>query len=192
MPFVTVMMYGTSWPRETLHERRRLRDVDRLVEIEVERDVVVEDLARARHEAVVEHQMQVVVRARRAAAQPRAAAETPRASLRSAARSPARRRRSDAGHDGTENAAVVGRRLRRNDCRDVRRDTRRRRRVTLQQIAPAARARGIREVQVELVVAVAERDLALLVRIVEAGRRQRRAADRRDEAHRRARDRRAR
>ena len=79
---------------------------------------------------------------------------------------------------------------RRNDGRHLR-QVRRRRRRHAEQIGAAAGARRVREVQIELVVAVAERDLALLVRVVEAARRQRDAAARRHEAHRRAGDRRA-
>ena len=73
--------------------RRRLRDDHGLVEVEIERDVVVEDLARARHEARVERQVQVIVRAARARRRRTPAAAAPRAPLRSAAPSPARRRR---------------------------------------------------------------------------------------------------
>ena len=172
MPFATVIMYGTSWPRETLHERRRLRDRDRLVEVEIERNVVVEDLARARHEAVVERQVQVVGRARRAADRRR------RLELRRLRLAVLRRRGTassiDAGHDGTANAAVVASK-RRND-RGQAGEVRRGRRRHAEQIAAAARARGSAKFRVELVVAVGERDLALLVRIVEAGRRHRDAA----------------
>ena len=75
----------------------------------------------------------------------------------------------EAGHDGTTNAAVARSRLRRNDV-GYAGQVPYGRRSHLQQIAAAARASGVGEAQIELVVAVRERDLALLVRIVETRR----------------------
>ena len=58
--FVYVITYGTSWPRDTFISGVVFVIDSRPCMIRVERDVVVVDLARTRHLAVVEQEVHVI------------------------------------------------------------------------------------------------------------------------------------
>ncbi len=125
-----------------VHERRRLRDRDRLVEIEIERDVVVEDLARARARRCRRTSGASGNSCRPCPARRTRAAAAPTPSTSQCCVVAGTASSIEAGHDGTANAAVVADAQRRDDRRHVREVARRRRRRHAEQVAAAARAAG--------------------------------------------------
>ena len=171
----TVITYGTSCPRVTLSSGVVLEIAMRAGELRIERDVVVEDLARARHLAAVQHQVDVVDRAGAAWRNRCSRRELRR--LHFAEQGRARNRIVGAARAGRHRERCgrsAGRR--RDDLRIARNVVRSRRRRHPDEVITAARAGRVAEVDVELVIAVRERDLPLLGRIVEAARRQGRGA----------------
>src|SRR4051812_33559719 len=148
-----------------VEQRCGLGDGDGAVEFRIERDLVVEDLARTWHLAVVESQDDVINRAR-------------------ATRLDRRRGRNVGGlylaelwraGDRIVETAQAGRHgersgIRRNDLR-IARNVIRSWRGHGDLIFAAARTCRIAEVNIELIESIRERDLALLCRIIEATRR---------------------
>ena len=102
----TVITYGTSCPRVTLSSGVVLEIAIEPVELRIERDVVVEDLARARHLAAVQPQVDVVDRAGAACRNRCSRRELRRLHFADTAAVPGIASSALPGQAGTENAAV--------------------------------------------------------------------------------------
>ena len=162
-------LVGNELAAAHVQRRRRLGDRDQVVDRRVDRDVVVEQLGRARAAAVVEREVQVVGRPGRARRRGRRGRL--RLRLAEGRRERLPRRPAVPGQPGTENGGVDG-----SVAGGISVDTTGALApgsVTREQERAAARARRVGEVQVELVEAARERHLALLHGIDEAARGQR-------------------
>ena len=158
-----------------VEQRCRFGNRERTCELRIERDVIVEDLARAGYPAAVQPQVSVVVCAGAAWCYRCSRRELRRLNFAEQGRSRngivdatwARWHRERCGRS-------VGRR--RDDLRIARNVIRSRRGGYANDVITTAWTCWIAEVEIEFVVAVREGDLSLLCRIIEASRRQRRGA----------------